>query len=463
MRLQQHIANFTVLVALAGFTISAYYVVRPDLSGGGVRVFLVTALAFSALVLVRPRLGLFGLCVGLLFIPFEWRIPGLKFTSPAVMFVGAAFGAWATSVAMHRSSINPSKLYVPVAAASVVTWLNLIRYGTSFYNFPLIFSEALIIFLLVYHVIVTRRHLSQLLVVLAVALTLRNAIDVGMTIASIEAGDVLGAIRQNELIAGGTSTTQSHLRSVMLPLFIAGVILMPTRRTRALFGLAVLVEVAWLSLASTRTGMIGLVLSPALVFAVMPAGKRRGLLLLLPAVALVAVVLSVVYSGAWSGVRRATERDIEGGFGAGRPANWKEGLSSFSDSPWIGDHQGGAHSFILGAAQTMGLPFLLPFGIVAWIVWRHGLWLRGRRLDPASETLVVGMLAALLLAVPLNLVGTMFNGFVAFFFWLLVGMLEAVYLDARGEHYRIVPRPPQVPEHVSREAGGAKSAPLSRR
>ena len=55
-------------------------------------------------------------------------------------------------------------------------------------------------------------------------------------------------------------------------------------------------------------------------------------------------------------------------FGAGRPANWKEALSAFSDSPWLGDHQGGAHSFILGAAQTMGLAFLLPFGIVVWIV-----------------------------------------------------------------------------------------------
>lgn len=44
----------------------------------------------------------------------------------------------------------------------------------------------------------------------------------------------------------------------------------------------------------------------------------------------------------------------------------------------------------------------------------------------------MGVLAVLLPAVPLNLVGTMFNGFVAFFFWLLVGMLEAVYLDARG-------------------------------
>ena len=69
----------------------------------------------------------------------------------------------------------------------------------------------------------------------------------------------------------------------------------------------------------------------------------------------------------------------------------------------------------------MGLAFLLPFGIVVWIVWRHGLWLRGQRLDPASETLVVGVLAVLLLAVPLNLVGTMFNGFVAFSFGCLSG------------------------------------------
>ena len=89
----------------------------------------------------------------------------------------------------------------------------------------------------------------------------------------------------------------------------------------------------------------------------------------------------------------------------------------------------------------MGLAFLVPFVVALWIIMRHALWLRRRTLDPTSQTLVIGTLAALMVAVPLNFVGTMLHGFVAFFFWLLVGVLEAVYRDVRSKHYQIVELP----------------------
>ena len=276
-------------------------------------------------------------------------------------------------------------------------------------------------------------------------------------------GIKFGAIRGDLLITGSASTTESQLRSLLLPLFIAGTILLPSGRTRLLFGLSAVLEVAWLSLAATRTGIVGLVLGPVILFAILPSARRGRLFLLVPAGAAMALFLAGFYSGAWSFILESSKIDLALGFEAARPSSWLDALNAFWRNPWIGDSQGVSHSFFLGTARTMGLVFLVPFVITLWIIWRHGVWLNRQPLDLLTRTLVVGVLAALLISVPLNFLGTMFGGSVSFFFWLLVGMLEAVYLDVRRGHYRIAEQPAKLHQSVETlREGTARSSPVGK-
>jgi hypothetical protein len=96
----------------------------------------------------------------------------------------------------------------------------------------------------------------------------------------------------------------------------------------------------------------------------------------------------------------------------------------------------------------MGLTFLLPYGVAFWILWRHGAWLRKQPLDRFSRAVVVGIQAALLVAIALNFLGPMLRGYPSFYFWMLMGVQEAIYLDVRSGRYGIVSPPAPSPEPI---------------
>ena len=98
----------------------------------------------------------------------------------------------------------------------------------------------------------------------------------------------------------------------------------------------------------------------------------------------------------------------------------------------------------------MGLVFLVPLAVTLFLIWRHGAWLRRQPLDPLSRTFVIGVQAAVMIAIVQNFVGPMFQGAVnAFYFWLLVGVQEAIYLDVHSGRFAIVKRPTSIAARLS--------------
>ena len=72
---------------------------------------------------------------------------------------------------------------------------------------------------------------------------------------------------------------------------------------------------------------------------------------------------------------------------------------------------------------------------------RLKFWRRWRQpLDQSGQILVVGLYAGLLVAIPFSLGGRMFTSFPLYYFLILVGVLEAVYLDVRRGGNAFAPR-----------------------
>lgn len=420
----------------------AFYTGRQIPNGIDFHAILPLLILLSVFVLLNPRLGIYAFSFTLILVPYSWRIFKL---SPNSLLVGAALVGLAALVVLKRRSLNYSEVYVSVGVAVLVAWLNFVRYGEPVncaicgFNVPFILTEGLILLVLSYHLIQTRQHLHKFLIALSLAVVVRTALDVSLAIHSFLAGHRLGAIRSNQLIVDVSSTTESAWHSLLLPLFLALVLLFRKRSSRFLFTLALLLSVGWLPLAVTRTGMVGLVLTPLFMFILLPAAVRGRLLRSILPLGLVVIYLAVIFSGVWSIVVAQTQLDLERGWDFGRPAAWRDAFEAFLQSPLWGDSPGPSHSYFLGTARYMGLLFLVPFGVTLWFIWCHGAWLRRQPLDAQSQALVVGLQAGLLISIVLNLIGTMFQGAVpAFFFWLLVGVQEALYLDVRTGRHAIV-------------------------
>jgi hypothetical protein len=423
-------------MSTVGAGLLAYYLGRDLGLSHYTRVVVLIAGVTGLLVLVAPRYGLYAFSFTLILIPFDWRIAGLKLTSPNTILIGAALVGWAGALALRRSRLQYTNLYVPLLIILLVAWLNLLRYGRPFFLTPYILSEALLLFLLAFHLIRDHQTVRQFLVVVALGFAIRTALDVGQAAYSVFAGATITAIRLDRLWLGGTSTSGSEWRSLFLPVFLA--LFLMTRRgsARTLFGAALLIDVAWLALAATRTGLIGLVLGPLGLLLLLPRTERRKLSLTLLPVGGLALYLLIVFTSNLSQMLTATRTQPELG---GRRLLWIEALQAFLRNPLWGDSPGPSHSYFLGTGRTMGLAYLVPLGIALYMIWRHAAWLRTQPLDRHSEALVAGVQAGLLVSIVLNATGTMFqSAFNAFFFWMLVGAVEAIYIGVRAGHRDLV-------------------------
>ena len=322
MMARSRMARLSPIVAGVAVAVLGFMAAREIASADWFGAFLIAVVAFSVLALLNPRMGLYGFCFTLVLVPFEWRADGLKFTSPSVILIGVAVISLAVSVVSRSAKLKISDLYVPLGVAAFVTWMNYIRYGSPFFNTPYILTESLVLLLLGFHLIRTRAHLGQLLAAIATAVLVRNAIDIGLTVASFNAGDSLGAIRQDGLLWGTAATTESEWRSLLLPLFLAGVLMSPNRGLRVLMTLALVSDVAWLSLSATRTAMIGMVVAPVALMFVLPSSRRLTLVGLTIPVAIVAVFLTASYSESWNHILSKSAQDLQGGWESGRLSLW---------------------------------------------------------------------------------------------------------------------------------------------
>jgi hypothetical protein len=239
---------------------------------------------------------------------------------------------------------------------------------------------------------------------------------------------------------------------------IMGFAYAPDRRSRILIGVSLAFDVAWLGLAGTRTSAIALVTAPLATIALMPRSKQsRAALMAVPLIVLV-ILLATQISGMGSHVLARTQRDLDAGFEGGRPAVWREAFYAFTASPLVGSGLGASHSYILGAARTMGLAFLLPLFAAMLIIWSHCAWLRKIRYDQESYAIAGGVMATLIVVFFLNSTGTMLRGYPSFVFWIIIGVAESVYLDVRAKRALAArasePQPESLPGGVRAELSG---------
>ena len=321
-------------------------------SGNETRLALLAVASVGGLVLYNPRLGLYAFCFTLVLVPIDWRIEGLKGTSVNAILIGLSTVALGASMLVRRNRLTFSSLYVPAGIAALVTWTNfLLRYGAPFWNVPLILSEALIIFVLSFHLISNQTHLRRLLVSVLLAVTIITMMDVVLTLISIQGGSALGAIRAEQTWIGTASTTQSHFREMLLPLLIASTLLAPNRRIRFLALVALLTTVAWLALAHTRTGFLVLALAPVATLILLPGAQRARFFPLL-LIAFPIVLLSATYlTDAWTILMEKNRAELEVGLEGGRASLWVDAFRGFMANPWIGSGLGPSHSYFPGDRQ----------------------------------------------------------------------------------------------------------------
>jgi hypothetical protein len=438
-------------LAMACFLLVAYSAGRQVATGPSFRLVLLSMAVVGIFILLNPSLGLYLFLFTSVLVPFDWRLSRL---SPSSIVIGAAVAALGVLLAARRVRLSISILYPLAGLAVLVAWVNFVRYGpvsgcaVCGFNVPYVLSEALLLSVLARHLVQTRRQLHRIMVVLTLAFIVRNLVDVGMTMLSIHAGNPLGLIRTDRLWLKVTSTVETDWRVLLLPLFLAGTLMAPRGAGRALFGLAALLDVAWLALAGTRTGLVALGLVPLFTLVLLPSAGRSGLLRLMPLIVALVVLLAGVFSGLWTHMVSRSEVELGALWQEGRTAAWRDAFDGFLRNPLWGSSPGPSHSYILGTARYMGLAFLVPFGAALWTIWRHGAWLRGQPLDHACRIVVTGVQAGLLIAIVLNISGTMFQGATAaFFFWLLAGVQEAIYQDARSGRRAMAGTP--VPEESS--------------
>jgi hypothetical protein len=441
-------ANIFPLLARLGIVVIGGVVGYQVAQGARFELVLFVLIAASGFLLVHPERGLYLFCFILILTNYEWYVEGGQILSPNNLVIGIALLSWVATV-LRYGRFSLSTLYWPGGLALLVAWLNFARYGPMYFNLPFILSEAFLLFLLSYHLIRRRWHLSYLLLAFALAFIFRNAIDVGQAISSWSAYPSYGAIRADALWLGGTSTTGSEWRSLFLPLFLTMVLVVQNRKVRNIFRLALFLDIAWLALAGTRVGILGVFLALVSVLLLLPAPQRKRLFVLAFPLGLLVIFLVSSFGDVWTQMLERHQLDLDRGWEAGRVGAWRLALSAFLENPLWGHSAGPSHSFFLGAGRAMGLVFLIPFCIALGKIWRHGAWLKRQPLDQMSLAFVLSMQACLLVAIPINFISTTFNtAFGSMFFWLLAGAHEALYLDVRSGRYAIAEKPAESPESV---------------
>jgi O-antigen ligase len=317
----------------------------------------------------------------------------------------------------------------------VVAWLNFFRYGSGFLYVPYVLTEAILLFVLATQLIRTQEHLEQLLMALALVMIVRNLMDLGVTLYSFQSGDALGAIRHDRLLVAGTVTTESEWRSLFLPILALGALFARKKSLQMLLLGAVFLDVAWLAFAASRTAILGLGLAMVFLPIFAPPEMRKRVLRLAVPAAAVAAILMTVFSEAWTHIVITSQEDVfTGSLDEGRWVLWGGALEEFWKHPWIGNSVGAKHTFVLENARSMGLVFLVPYGIAVYLIWRHLSKVRRQRPPGASQGYICGLQVTILMVAVMGVTGSLLNtGTNAFFFWMLVGAAEGYYLQQRKE------------------------------
>ena len=128
---------------------------------------------------------------------------------------------------------------------------------------------------------------------------------------------------------------------------------------------------------------------------------------------------------------RANEHNLQLGWDSIRPSLWRGAWSAFVENPLFGDSYGPAHSYILKGSRMMGLVFLVPFLAGLWLVWRRASWLKRQTTSQFGLAVAIGLQGVVIVAIALNTTGNMLGTFVVYYFFILVGLLEAIYQDVR--------------------------------
>ena len=432
------------------------YWVGSNIRSNPLSAFLPVALLLAVFVVVHPRLGLYAFSLTLLLIPYDWRVFGI---SANQVLIGATLFAYSGSLALHRVSFRFSPLYIPLGTAIVVGWMAFLRFGSADFmlQIPYILSLGFVICLLTHQLIGTRRQLMLLLFALILTYDIRNLQDIGVSIPGLAAGDQTSAIRSDNLLYAVAVTTESQMRALILPLLLTLSLFGRGRWWRAFLLVSLVLNVSWMALSAARTAVLGFVATFAVLLVLLPARQRRTFIVVSVPLVIFALLVGASWTGNLDHAVEKTKIDLNN-LDAGRPGVYRFAFERFLRSPLLGGYPGPSHSFILGAAQAMGLVFLVPLGLAILLAFRASRWLQGAIADDEIRAVLIGLQATFIVALPLNVVGTALSaGGYAYPFWMLIGITLALYDDVRQGRYAIVgsPLPPTETESTS------SSVPLS--
>ena len=421
------------IVQLGLILVGLYLALRVGRSLGQERLRLeymvyMTGLIFAPFLIGRPLYGLYGLCLTLLLIPF-WVIDTSFLLSPNMLLILFPLVLLVGDVAQHKRGLVPSPVTIPLVFAGAALILGVLRYGSSYIRYPQIFVEAAVLFILGLNLFRTRRQILWLILFLAAAFTLRNAFELFESWMAFRSGVAVSLIRSEQDFYGGISTSYSELRGLVLPLFIAMFVYADRRSEQLLFGAATLSCGAWLGISGARVGVASMAIVCLLLMWLIP--RRRAKLSWVLGLTLISLYIgTLLFPNMWQDIIQKIEELLAGS--DARMFPWRYALEGFLSNPLVGSRLGPHHSYLLGRAQEMGLLFLMPFGLALWHVWRHTRWLQRHETEPMMRAFVIGFQASLLLAVAQNFVSTSWQlGHYAMFFWLLAGVQESLYYQAR--------------------------------
>ena len=256
------------------------------------------------------------------------------------------------------------------------------------------FVQGLSLFFLALQLFRTKVQVQLFLIALCVAFIIINSEDLLITAQSILGGDKTGANRHEYALfgtTGGSPTTSSNLRNILLPLLIAGTLLAPSRKVRLLFGLTLFTSVTWVVLAAIRQGVIGLIICPMLLLLMLPGNKRRELFFLVSIGMMIFVAMAVYFSSAREYIIGQTLWDAENLWTDGRTQAWRFAWAAFLQNPLFGYSWGPSHSYFLMHAISVGMLFLVPFVAGTWMLWRHLTWLSKQALNQTGMTITLGL------------------------------------------------------------------------
>lgn len=388
-----------------------------------VLLFLLPILA--ALVLLYPGLGLYVFPFAFLLVPYDWRIPGLKFTSAPTVVVVAATMSALLPVVRHRVKPHLAKTFWFAGAALLIAWGNFVRYGSVYLNLPYSMTQALLLSIIIHLTIRSTIQFRRLLLALMAAITLRYGRDI---LVILYTGNIY-AIRSGEGLFGIAVTSQAEIISMLLPLLMVLSMTETERWIRTLARICLATAVVWTGLSTARVGVVGLVLAVACLTPFLYRKDRSRLLILSIIEAFLFFVSVTILTRSWDivGVSLGAQ-----GPTFGRGGMWLDAWQAFLRNPWVGSGLGVHHSYWLGVARAMGLLYLIPFWLAMWSIWRRSQWLKRQALEPTARAFLVGFRASFLANIALSFGGTTLQAaHYPFVFWMLVGMLESLCLQVQ--------------------------------